>query len=280
MQQGKTLTLKRYGFPGNLAILIYNHFLRRMNTKRELNDKLLLQDFVGNDRLSESMDRFKLIAEGYSRIENAIAVLSDLKKRTSYIYYGGITETLGLCSKGECHSVNSIWEEEIFRCISTTDLEKRHLDELKFIHFLRNKPQKQRSDYYLVSILSMTGKDGRKHHVRHRVFYVAIQPNGSIRLALCLYNLTDDKTNTESYICESVSGKVFSLEQQDYNDLISTREKEILRLIDRGMQSKEISENLSISIHTVNRHRQNILSKLCATNSIEACRVAKQLKLI
>ena len=171
-------------------------------------------------------------------------------------------------------------EEEIFRCISTTDLEKRHLDELKFIHFLRNKPQKQRSDYYLVSILSMTGKDGRKHHVRHRVFYVAIQPNGSIRLALCLYNLTDDKTNTESYICESVSGKVFSLEQQDYNDLISTREKEILRLIDRGMQSKEISENLSISIHTVNRHRQNILSKLCATNSIEACRVAKQLKLI
>ena len=32
---------------------------------------------------------------------------------------------------------------------------------------------------------------------------------------------------------------------------------------------------LSISIHTVNRHRQNILSKLCASNSVEACRIAK-----
>ena len=36
--------------------------------------------------------------------------------------------------------------------------------------------------------------------------------------------------------------------------------------------SKEIAILLSISIHTVNRHRQNILSKLKADTSIEACR--------
>jgi DNA-binding NarL/FixJ family response regulator len=44
--------------------------------------------------------------------------------------------------------------------------------------------------------------------------------------------------------------------------------------------SKEIASRLFISINTVNRHRQNILMKLQASNSVEACRVAKGLKLI
>ena len=37
---------------------------------------------------------------------------------------------------------------------------------------------------------------------------------------------------------------------------------------------------LSISINTINRHRQEILGKLQVKNSIEACRIAKDLKLI
>ena len=44
--------------------------------------------------------------------------------------------------------------------------------------------------------------------------------------------------------------------------------------------SKEIALLLSISIHTVNRHRQNILSKLKADTSIEACRIAEYMHLI
>ncbi|MFV0588025.1 response regulator transcription factor, partial [Bacteroides reticulotermitis] len=63
-------------------------------------------------------------------------------------------------------------------------------------------------------------------------------------------------------------------------DLLSSREKEILQLIDRGKISKDISELLSISKNTVDRHRQNILEKLRVKNSIEACRIAKLMKLI
>jgi len=61
---------------------------------------------------------------------------------------------------------------------------------------------------------------------------------------------------------------------------LSSRECEILRLIERGYMSKEIAAELFISVNTVNRHRQNILMKLQATNSVEACRIAKSLKLI
>lgn len=251
-----------------------------MSAKGELNDKFLLQDFENKDHISENLDRFKMLASGYARTENAIAVLSDLKECRSYIYYGGMAQTLGLSPKNECRCVNSIWEEEIFRFISPHDMERKHLEELKFVHFLRSKPKQEYSNYYLTSILPMRGKDGCEYQVVHRVFYVAIQPNGSIRLALCLYNLISNKFHADSFICESITGTIFPLEQQDCNGLISKREKEILQLINQGMLSKEISDKLSISIHTVNRHRQNILSKLCAANSIEACRIAKQLKLI
>ena len=50
--------------------------------------------------------------------------------------------------------------------------------------------------------------------------------------------------------------------------LLTPREREILALAKEGMFSKEISEKLNISIHPVNRHRQNILEKLQVDNMI------------
>ena len=52
--------------------------------------------------------------------------------------------------------------------------------------------------------------------------------------------------------------------------LLTSREREVLALAKEGMFSKEISEKLNVSIHTVNRHRQNILEKLQVDNMIEA----------
>ncbi|MEL6558526.1 MAG: response regulator transcription factor [Bacteroidota bacterium] len=43
---------------------------------------------------------------------------------------------------------------------------------------------------------------------------------------------------------------------------LSEREYEVLKLIGKGFTSKEISEKLFISIHTVNSHRKNLLRKL------------------
>jgi len=40
------------------------------------------------------------------------------------------------------------------------------------------------------------------------------------------------------------------------------------------------SSMLSISVNTVSRHRQEILGKLQVKNSIEACRIAKELQLL
>lgn len=64
------------------------------------------------------------------------------------------------------------------------------------------------------------------------------------------------------------------------NSNLSKRENEILSFVVDGLLSKEISEKLSISLHTVNTHRQNILKKLGANSSIEAIKYARELNLV
>ena len=100
----------------------------------------------------------------------------------------------------------------------------------------------------------------------------------AVRYALCLY--TPVTTEQPAMIMDSLTGKAVLLNKVDAKQILSNREKEILRMIDAGMSSKEISAILNISIYTVSRHRQNILEKLHAKNSSHACTRAKNLKLI
>ena len=46
------------------------------------------------------------------------------------------------------------------------------------------------------------------------------------------------------------------------------------------MQSKEISDKLFVSIHTVNKHRQNIMQKMNADNIIAVIEYARKLGLL
>ena len=67
---------------------------------------------------------------------------------------------------------------------------------------------------------------------------------------------------------------------EEANIKLTKREIEILKLVNKGMFSKEISDNLSISVHTVNNHRQNILQKMNTDNVLEAINYARKLGLL
>jgi DNA-binding NarL/FixJ family response regulator len=125
----------------------------------------------------------------------------------------------------------------------------------------------------------MKNAEGQYIKVLHRMFYLDYDANGCARLALCLYHVSTSDS-FEHLIINSLTGETIAPETCQCEHVLSTRELEILRLIEAGCMSKEIASRLFISINTVNRHRQNILMKLQASNSVEACRVAKGLKLI
>jgi DNA-binding CsgD family transcriptional regulator len=60
-------------------------------------------------------------------------------------------------------------------------------------------------------------------------------------------------------------------------DLISDREKDVLCLIAKGMESKEIGKELFISSHTVDNHRRNMIAKTGARDTtalVQICLMA------
>jgi len=61
---------------------------------------------------------------------------------------------------------------------------------------------------------------------------------------------------------------------------ISKREKEILGLIIKEHTAQEIANMLFISLHTVETHRSNLMSKLGVRNSAGLVRVALENNLV
>lgn len=56
---------------------------------------------------------------------------------------------------------------------------------------------------------------------------------------------------------------------QEHSNSITEREIEIIRLLSKGYNSKEIGDLLFISEHTVNTHRRNMVRKLDLRNSYQ-----------
>jgi len=67
---------------------------------------------------------------------------------------------------------------------------------------------------------------------------------------------------------ETLYGKINSLQNlpkkksEEDDEMLSSREKEIVVCVVKGMTNKEIADNLFISVHTVITHRRNIAKKL------------------
>lgn len=63
-----------------------------------------------------------------------------------------------------------------------------------------------------------------------------------------------------------VARKVSDFFQQQtppkHDPILSLREQEIVRLMERGMKQKDIAKTLSLSIHTIDSHLRNIYQKL------------------
>ena len=94
----------------------------------------------------------------------------------------------------------------------------------------------------------------------------------------------------EEYFCKAVREKIFNTVTKDNSKLIKNnsvvhsiltdRELEIITLIALEYSGKEISDQLFISMNTVETHRKNIMKKLDAKNSISLVKYALKNKLI
>jgi DNA-binding CsgD family transcriptional regulator len=247
-----------------------------MNIRKLLDLKLLTQPFGASLQADLQLDDGKLIAQLYTKLENCISVLSDLKTRKSYIYYGAAADQIGLRERDEV--INSIWEDKLLSRVHEDDLRKKYQLEFKYFQLLNTVDVAERVNYGVVTKLRIKNPEGDYLVLQHRLLYISNSHDGSVWLALCLYNLIYDHPGfniPDGVIINSKTASIINLIEHDFRSILSSREKEILQLIKNGHRSKDIAGKLSISINTVSRHRQNIFQKLNVTNAMEACKVAE-----
>jgi len=199
---------------------------------------------------ADSIEATQLLdyAEYISRIENVTAVVSDLRRGTSQIFPGKFGIVLGVANYSE---EDSIWEKAILNLMSEDEREEKYLAELRF---------------FIDAI--------------HRMYYIYADDSETVTHALCLYGRSAFDFIGKSIVVNSLTGVLEELTSSTDASILSRREKQVLALIDSGKRSYEIAEILSISKNTVSRHRQEILAKLQVKNSMEACRIAKTMRII
>lgn len=251
------------------------------NLREILNRKLLSQSFGSMSESQPDIEAARAIAQLYSRLENCISVLTDMKARRSYVYYGALAEQIKL--KNKPTEIDSIWEEELFGHFHAEDLRRKFRLELQFFQMLSTMDPTVRADYELITKLRVSDNGEKQVLIEHRLLYISSFSDGSAWLALCLYNKIPDHSGfhiPDGVIINHKTGTVEALEAENSINVLSLREIQVLQLIKLGYKSKFIADKLSISMNTVNRHRQNILEKLNAVNAIEACRMAEKAGLL
>lgn len=107
---------------------------------------------------------------------------------------------------------------------------------------------------------------------------------GQVWLMLNIVDISPDQDETgasRSQLYNFRTGNIVRVELEPKPKVeLTKREIEILKLVKEGYLSKEISDKLSISIHTVNTHRQRFLEKTGASNSMEAVMFASKYGLL
>jgi len=90
------------------------------------------------------------------------------------------------------------------------------------------------------------------------------------------------------YLSPSIAKKVIEqpqkwsrLKKKEFGlDLLTLREKDVLKLIAEGYRVREASDILNISVRTAETHRKNIMEKLGIHNSVQLTRYAIKNRLI
>lgn len=238
-------------------------------------DRILREQSAGADEVADSF--IYDYARAMAAVEGAVVVVSDLLHNTSRIFCGQFGRRLGLENYS---SETSIWEKEILSRMSSEECDRKYLAELRFFHYLSHLPRRQRSARYLITNLSMADANGLPVDVTHRMYYIYASDGITIRYALCVYVAAVFRFAAQSIVVDSNTGNIEELTSCSDSRILGVRQTQVLSLIERGHTSAEIAELLSISRHTVSRHRQEILAKLQVKNSIEACRRAKAMGII
>ncbi len=152
--------------------------------------------------------------------------------------------------------------------------------------FWESLPPSERTDYKLIVDYRLRSISGAYLRFIQQMVILELDKNGEIWLLLKLFDLASENAGEEPPQRKLVNLKTWKLHlfNDDYEipttKVLTNREVQVLGLISQGLDSKNISDRLFISMNTVNNHRQNILNKTRSGNTSQALVFAKRIGII
>lgn len=254
-----------------------------MKQEHVLKSLLTEQQFEDSDDNGLLLAQARFCARGYALATEGIAVVSDFQNNECHIYSGKFGRNV-MSLPEYMIDRNSAFEDIIFNLAKKDELIERHILELRFFNFIKGLSTADKTNFSASCVLGIyrTG-DNQMVRMLHTTRYLNCSANGSVLFGLCTYIPYPVFHNRQDGIIvnlmtgETVGQDIF--EAGDHK-ILSCRQIEILSLIAKGIPSKLIADKLSISVNTVNRHRQDILARLKVKNTAAAVEIALRMNLI
>ncbi len=253
--------------------------------RKELNQIYSSQHLENEHLDNEKIEICKKIADNVASVTNACCVITDASRDYCYLFGGELACLMGIVDTPHLYKeICSSDEDLIYNRLHPEDLVEKRMLEYEFFKFVDVLPAEDKIRYKATCRIRVKDKEGRYMILDNSTQILKTSPSGKIWLILCCYDLSplqDIQAGINAHIKNNHTGKITSLSFSDKkNHILTEREKEILLLIKEGKPSKQIADMLGISIHTVNRHRQNIIERLSVGNSVEAIMAATSMGLL
>lgn len=187
-----------------------------------------------------------------------------------------------------CYDVNRIEQEDTHYFNSQVhpeDIEQLTLNGITAMHYFINGEGEDLIHTKMISEYRIF-TSGKYMRVIEQFKVLEFDLRGNVWLTLSVLDVSPNQSPlnfVHSKLMNCDTGNVYMLPEflgLPESVILSAREKTVLKLAYSGKLSKEISDQLKISINTVNTHRQRILKKMNANNTAEAILFASRLGLI
>jgi DNA-binding CsgD family transcriptional regulator/PAS domain-containing protein len=251
---------------------------------KEYQELLNQQEFDENRLDYEVLKKHKLFLTQLAMIANSGVTVFDLYRKEHVFASHNFNSLFGY----DFNAIEKNGNDYFNSRTHTDDLNVLYRNAVLLFKFLYQLPREERPDFKLINEYRILNAEGKFVRAIEQHQMLELDHNGNIWLALSVLDISPNQginDGVKSILFNYKTGKLFKNIPNEgniphaYNQL-TKREKEVLELVKDGLMSKEISDKLFISLHTVNTHRQRILEKLGADNSLEAVKYASHLGLI
>ena len=103
-----------------------------------------------------------------------------------------------------------------------------------------------------------------------------LKKDANIELFAAIERLRSGKTYISPHLAENTEDAWDQIRHGFAKPTLTDREREVLTLVAEGKSNKEIANELCVSIHTVERHRANIMAKLKVKKTADLVKYAIQ----